>query len=287
MVLFPNRYRFGDMTYEWQIKKQIEWKKFRWALNDHFKSLCQIDCDFFLCTQNYSCFRDCKIENLIEDYNDTELVPPVPHLPVLQRSQSPNISRFEPKYLGEWNIVQDRFMHIGTDCFTSFLLLTFMPAFVWAYNELKKVIQVDDKRIRLFEYWKRCHEETLSMKKEEASEVQLALEVRDFTAGTGSEVRAHAYFRRLFAEERERENDTVKDSGDAELAQTPPGLRTHGGGQASASLVGGQYAIPFVAGQPLTSVMAGQALPQASLRCPSSQCLTWEARRSSRSSLEA
>ncbi len=129
MVLFPNRYRFGDMTYEWQIKKQIEWKKFRWALNEHFKSLCQIDCDFFLCTQNYSCFRDCKIENLIEDYNDTELVPPIPHLPVLQRSQSPNISRFEPKYLGEWNIVQDRFMHIGTDCFTLFFAPNFYAGF--------------------------------------------------------------------------------------------------------------------------------------------------------------
>ncbi len=265
-VLFPTRYQFPDMTYWFDTRKQIEWKKFRNMLNGHFKLHFEVDSDEFEVTQIQSAFRDCSLEHLIEKYDDTEQPPPVRGLPVLQVSPMPNTSCFKRRYFAPWNLREDRFLHYSNDNHTATLLLFFIPAFVWAYSELKKAIEIDDRRIQLLEYWHNRNLLVVNMvMRNGAPEDPPEPQSRDFTVGSGFKIRSAKYWQNFFNEEK-REN-TGPGAAPALLAAPTangPGpvhwQANYVAGHASTPYVyvGGQVAVPYIGGQALAPYVGGQ-----------------------------
>ncbi len=278
MILFPSRYAFVDMTHWFQAKKQIEWTKFRTLLNQHFKSHFEIDPDEFECIQTHSTFRDCSLELIVEKYDDTENPPPVRGLPIFQASTLPNTARFEPRLFGAWNVMKDRFKGISTDNHTAIILLFFVPAFVWAYNELKKAIETDDRRIQLLEYWLNRHMKVVTIaKREGAPEGPPEPRMCDFTMGTGFKIRSAKYWQDFFGEEMEEVEEDA-GPGASTLASAPSAhvagqasapcgggqvLAPFGGGQFTLPFAGGQFTLPFAGGQVLAPFAVGAQLPMS------------------------
>ncbi len=145
-------------------------------------------------------------------------------------------------FFGAWNVKEDRFLHSSTDDHTATLLQFFIPAFVWAYNELKKAIEVDDRHIQLLEYW-----QNRLMRSVNTAGRTVALEgppkpiLYDFTLGTGFDIRGARYWQDFFNEE----GDIVNPGANTAYFTAPS---AYGTGQFSVPDVGGQIALPYAEG---------------------------------------
>ncbi len=103
MVLFPAEYPYSKMLHKFNpVKAKIEWSNFRARLHSHFISCHEIDNTTFEIWQIHSAFRDCDLDAIIEDYEDTEKEFSV-ELEKYQPSEMPDASIFAKKYKGNFS----------------------------------------------------------------------------------------------------------------------------------------------------------------------------------------
>ncbi len=65
----------------------------------------------------------------------------------------PDASIFAKKYKGNFSPAHNHIEGLSDDAYVEQQLWLFIPLFIWAYNELKRALDVDDKRINELNLW--------------------------------------------------------------------------------------------------------------------------------------
>ncbi len=266
MVLFPAEYPYSKMLHKFNpVKAKIEWSNFRARLHSHFISCHEIDNTTFEIWQIHSAFRDCDLDAIIEDYEDTEKEFPV-ELEKYQPSEMPDASIFAKKYKGNFSPAHNRIEGLSDDAYVEQQLWLFIPLFIWAYNELKRALDVDDKRINELNLWIDSGKKAFRSPQDEMDETQKDLPNKDFTLGTGFELRKRRYWRSFLDSQRSGENvDQETHLPDHVQEQTTPSVaQAHvqtahcaGAGLTNLPLFG----TPQVTGAPQSHVQTAHGAP--------------------------
>ncbi len=148
-------------------------------------------------------------------------------------------------------------------------LWLFIPLFIWAYNELKRALDVDDKRINELNLWIDSGKKVFVRRKMIMDETQKDLtRNKDFTLGTGFELRKRWYWRSFLDSQRSGENvDQETHLPDHVQEQTTPSVaQAHvqtahcaGAGLTNLPLFG----TPQATGAPQSHVQTAHGAPHA------------------------
>lgn len=191
MLIFPKYFTTNKMLLEFDVTKQsINWPKFQETLDDFHKMHIG---KHTVPTQNESVFRHCNKEDLIYKSNrflGNSRAHRTPNLVVPMHQPHP-ISA-----LPEGGDSKSRKLHIR--------LQFFIPAFIWAYSELKDVLLIDDAVVAQAEAGYEAASRMMKQEQAESVEVEAFVpDVSRLTVGTGISIRQHPHWKQCSKTEAE------------------------------------------------------------------------------------
>ncbi|KLO19022.1 hypothetical protein SCHPADRAFT_952978 [Schizopora paradoxa] len=274
MAVFPAFFSKADMMHKYNpFQKKVDWGRFRWSLHRRFKSHLQVDDSSLDVHTIRSAFSDCDIRKFIniDGYavtpNERERLPIV--LETYEPTPMPDVSQYHQKRLGRFRFTRDRLFDYTDEEYLRLQLDFFFPVFVWALNELRKALKVDERRINQLQSFKAQSEKaTLRLQGQEVPKVaKKPVSAEDYSLGTGYAVRAQKQWKEYF--EARQHEQTSEDGSDSSHTQSqvmsssqtiPPPVQPQLGGTGplpfSHHAVSNQHAhyqtssIAFPAGQP-------------------------------------
>lgn len=187
VTLFPDIFDLSDiMDTTDVVRKTVDWWSFKERLYPFFKAHLLLEpnngSQVF---QIRSFLHFCDLENLLhvpelaDDFEDRQ--------PLLKPFYWP----FEPKDLGHWDEMRNLFYNTSDSAHLTYVLLAFVPAFIWAFNELKTAVHFDENLIRKLQRLIRRNKRNIGKKKgKQPEEVEvISVAEPDFSLGTGFEIR--------------------------------------------------------------------------------------------------
>ena len=139
MVLYPNKFPDTVLLNKFnRNKRSIEWWMFKILINAFFKLHFRYHYETLEYFHTDSAFKFVDRDQLLlvdetpSDLHERGLVDP------------PSTRLFRERYYGTFSLEQDRSDSVPSESYMEMQITTFVPAFVWAYNELKAALAFDD-----------------------------------------------------------------------------------------------------------------------------------------------
>ncbi|KLO05823.1 hypothetical protein SCHPADRAFT_946605 [Schizopora paradoxa] len=227
MAVFPAFFSKADMMHKYNpFQTKVDWGRFRWSLHRRFKSYLQIDDSSLDVHTVRSAFSDCDIRKFInvDGYALTPLererLPTGIILETYEPTPMPDLSQFYQKSLGRFRFARDRLFGYTDEEYLRLQLDFFFPVFVWALNELRKALKVDERRIHQLHSFKAQSEKaTLRLQGQEVPKVtKKPVSAEDYSVGTGYAVRAQEQWKEYF--EARQHEQTSEDGSDSSHTQS-------------------------------------------------------------------
>ncbi|KLO03961.1 hypothetical protein SCHPADRAFT_948135 [Schizopora paradoxa] len=188
MAVFPSLFPTDDIVDDVATSKgTVDWI----ALKDHLRLFFKSHLHFDAYSQVWlyrSIFSECSLADLlrvegVQDIGENDTLPPLTHLP------------YERKSLGQWDENIEQLVSArNEDEFIEVILDISVPAFIWGFNVMKKVVALDHETIDIITAKLRTNQRLLERKQgvEFSSkwiEETDGLAVPDFALGTALELR--------------------------------------------------------------------------------------------------